>query len=386
MTNMNEGVARAAAAIEEIRQGRMVVLTDHEDRENEGDLAMAANRVRPEDINFMATHGRGLICLTMMPEKVRQLGLRMMVTDNESPYHTAFTVSIEAREGVSTGISAADRAHTILTAIHPDSDARHIISPGHVFPLRAQTGGVLVRAGQTEGSVDLARLAGLPPSGVICEIMNEDGSMARHDDLRRFCEKHRLVQCSISDLVQYRLQHEPLVSLSASSQVELSFEGDTRMADFFVFSTPISQLEFLAIRIGTVTPDKPVLVRMHSSCMISDLFNLGRPSGKLQLDQSMRRIFSENCGILVYMQNQSDSLRNCFSHTFTSSEQKELQGAPPESNEGDLASHRETNYGLGAQVLKYLNVGKMRLMTNSEQRFHGIRAYGLEVVERVPLG
>jgi len=190
MTKVAEGVARAAAAIEEIRQGRMVVLTDHEDRENEGDLAMAAERVRPEDINFMATHGRGLICLTMLPDKVKQLGLRMMVTDNESPYNTAFTVSIEAREGVSTGISAADRSHTIRTAIDPASDARHVISPGHVFPLRAQTGGVLVRAGQTEGSVDLARLAGLLPAGVICEIMNEDGSMARHDDLRRFCEKH----------------------------------------------------------------------------------------------------------------------------------------------------------------------------------------------------
>jgi 3,4-dihydroxy 2-butanone 4-phosphate synthase/GTP cyclohydrolase II len=386
MKNVAEGVARAAAAIEEIRQGRMVVLTDHEDRENEGDLAMAAEKVRPEDINFMATHGRGLICLTMMPEKVKQLGLRMMVTDNESPYHTAFTVSIEAREGVSTGISAADRAHTILTAIDPASDARHIISPGHVFPLRAQTGGVLVRAGQTEGSVDLARLAGLRPAGVICEIMNEDGTMARHDDLRRFCERHHLVQCSISDLVQYRLRHEPLISLSASSQVELTFEGQTRLADFFVFSTPISQLEFLAIRIGRVTPDKPVLVRMHQSCMISDLFNLGRPSGKLQLDQSLRRIFSENCGVLVYMQNQSDSLGACFSNTFNAAGQESSSGDSPEASFGESALHRDANYGLGAQVLKYLEVGQMRLMTNSDQRFHGIRPYGLEVVERVPLG
>jgi 3,4-dihydroxy 2-butanone 4-phosphate synthase/GTP cyclohydrolase II len=386
MTKMNEAVARAAAAIEEIRQGRMVVLTDHEDRENEGDLAMAAERVRPEDINFMATHGRGLICLTMMPEKVRQLGLRMMVTDNESPYNTAFTVSIEAREGVTTGISAADRAHTILTAIDPVSDARHVISPGHVFPLRAQSGGVLVRAGQTEGSVDLARLAGLRPAGVICEIMNEDGTMARQDDLRRFCERHHILQCSISDLVAYRLQHEPLVSLSASAQVELTFEGETRMADFFVFSTPISQLEFLAIRIGTVTPDKPVLVRMHSGCMISDLFNLGRPSGKLQMDQSMRRIFSENCGILVYMQNQSDSLSSCFSQTFPASGGDASEVGSVEAPGGESPVRRETNYGLGAQVLKFLDVGKMRLMTNSEQRFHGIRAYGLEVVERVPLG
>ncbi|MBU1069519.1 3,4-dihydroxy-2-butanone-4-phosphate synthase [Myxococcota bacterium] len=386
MTKVAEGVVRAAAAIEEIRQGRMVVLTDHEDRENEGDLAMAAERVRPEDINFMATHGRGLICLTMMPDKVKQLGLRMMVTDNESPYNTAFTVSIEAREGVSTGISAADRSHTIRTAIDPASDARHVISPGHVFPLRAQTGGVLVRAGQTEGSVDLARLAGMLPAGVICEIMNEDGSMARHDDLRRFCEKHKLVQCSISDLVQYRLHHEPLVSLSASSRIEMTFEGQTRMAEFFVFSTPISQLEFLAIRLGTVTPEKSVLVRMHQGCMISDLFNLGGPSGKLQLDQSLRRIFSEGCGVLVYMQNQNDSLGTCFSQTFASSGKEAPSGDSSEAATGASAAHRDTNYGLGAQVLKYLNVGQMRLMTNSDQRFHGIRAYGLEVVERVPLG
>ncbi len=371
--NTAEGVARAAAAIEEIRKGKMVVLTDHEDRENEGDLAMAAELVRPEDINFMATHGRGLICLTMLPEKVKQLGLRMMVTDNESPYNTAFTVSIEAREGVSTGISASDRAHTIRTAIDPASDSRHIISPGHVFPLRAQAGGVLVRAGQTEGSMDLARLAGLLPAGVICEIMNEDGTMARHDDLRRFCERHGLVQCSISDLVQYRLLHEPLVSVASSSEVELTFEGETRKAEFFVFSTPISQLEFLALRIGAVTPERPTLVRMHQGCLISDLFNLGRSSGKLQLDQSLRRIFSENCGVLVYMQNSSDSLKTCFGHTFTGADQ-------------DSAVGRDTNFGLGSQVLQHLGVGRIRLLTNSDLRFHGIRAFGLEVVERVPIG
>jgi len=371
-TNTAEAVARAATAIEEIRRGKMVVLTDHEDRENEGDLAMAAELVRPEDINFMATHGRGLICLTLLPEKVKQLGLRMMVTDNESPYNTAFTVSIEAREGVSTGISAADRAHTIRTAIDPESDSRHVISPGHVFPLRAQAGGVLVRAGQTEGSMDLARLAGLRPAGVICEIMNEDGTMARSDDLRRFCERHGIVQCSISDLVQYRLLHEPLVSVASTSRVEMTFEGQTREVEFFVFSTPISQLEFLAIRVGTFTPDKPVLVRMHQGCLISDLFNLGMPSGKLQMDQSLRRIFSENCGVLVYMQNSGDSLRSCFGHTF---------GGPG----GELPGGRETNYGLGAQVLQHLGVGRIRLLTNSDQRFHGIRAFGLEVVERVPI-
>ena len=371
--NTAEVVARAAAAIEEIRKGKMVVLTDHEDRENEGDLAMAAELVRPEDINFMATHGRGLICLTMLPEKVKQLGLRMMVTDNESPYNTAFTVSIEAREGVSTGISASDRAHTIRTAIDPASDSRHIISPGHVFPLRAQVGGVLVRAGQTEGSMDLARLAGLLPAGVICEIMNEDGTMARQDDLRRFCERHDLVRCSISDLVQYRLFHEPLVSVASSSKVELTFEGQTREAEFFVFSTPISQLEFLAIRVGSVTPERPVLVRMHQGCLISDLFNLGRTSGKLQLDQSLRRIFSENCGVLVYMQNSSDSLKTCFGHTFT-------------DPDGDSSVGRETNFGLGSQVLQHLGVGQIRLLTNSDLRFHGIRAFGLEVVERVPIG
>lgn len=375
MTNVEESIARVKAAIEEIRRGKMVVLTDHEDRENEGDLVMAAEKVRPEDINFMATYGRGLICLTLMPEKVRQLGLRMMVTENESPYNTAFTVSIEAREGVSTGISAADRAHTIRTAIHPESDARHIISPGHVFPLRAQAGGVLVRAGQTEGSVDLARLAGLLPAGVICEIMNEDGTMARRDDLLRFCERHGLVMCSITDLVQYRVQYEPLITMTGSSQVQMTFEGVTLPAETFVYSTPISELEFMAIRIGRVSPEKPVLVRMHQSCMISDLFNFGRPSGKLQIDQSLRRIFSERCGIFVLMQNKSDSLCRCFEGTFE---------PLPEAKHAGVTS--EANYGLGCQVLKALGVGKIRLLTNSEQKFHGIRAYGLEVVERVPIG
>ncbi len=373
MGNETEAIARAAAAIEEIRNGRMIVLTDHEDRENEGDLCMAAEKVRPEDINFMATHGRGLICLTIMPEKVRQLGLRMMVTDNESPYNTAFTVSIEARQGVSTGISASDRAHTILTAIAPDSTANDVISPGHVFPLRAREGGVLVRAGQTEGSVDLARLAGLLPAGVICEIMNEDGSMARNRELRQFCEKHNMVQCSIADLVLYRLHHEPLVSLISRSELELTFEGETRPAEFSVYSTPISQLEFLAVRLGNVSPEKPVLVRMHQGCLIPDLFNLGRTSGKLQLDQSLRRIFHENCGVLVLMQNRNETLGSCFSHTF---------GNP----EGETAMHHAMDFGLGAQVLKHLGIGKIRLLTNSEMKFHGIRAFGLEVVERVPIG
>lgn len=375
MTNVEEAVARVKAAIEEIRKGKMVVLTDHEDRENEGDLVMAAEKVRPEDINFMATYGRGLICLTLTPEQVRQLGLRMMVTENESPYNTAFTVSIEAREGVSTGISAADRAHTIHTAIAPDATTQHIISPGHVFPLRAQTGGVLVRAGQTEGSVDLARLAGLIPAGVICEIMNEDGTMARRDDLKRFCEKHGLVMCSVADLVQYRIQYEPLVTITGTAQMQMTFEGVTLPAETFVFSTPIAELEFMAIRIGVVTPDKPVLVRMHQSCMISDLFNFGRPSGKLQIDQSLRRIFSERCGVFVLMQNKSNSLCRCFDGTFTSHTETKNVAVTP-----------ETNYGLGCQVLKALDVGKIRLLTNSEQKFHGIRAYGLEVVERVPIG
>src|SRR5512144_2248331 len=266
-------VARIEDAIEDIRQGKMVILVDDEDRENEGDLTLAAEMVTPERINFMAKHGRGLICLTMTAEKCEQLRLPLMVASNTSSFGTAFTVSIEAKKGVTTGISAADRAHTILTAVADGARADDLARPGHVFPLRAKPGGVLVRAGQTEGSVDLARLAGLKSAGVICEIMNEDGTMARMPELKKFAKEHGIKVCTIADLVAYRMKHESLVKRAADVLLPTRYGGDFRVIGF---ENDVDKVEHLALVKGEIIGDEPVLVRVHSECLTGDVFGSRR--------------------------------------------------------------------------------------------------------------
>src|SRR5512136_159363 len=294
-------VARIEEAIDEIRRGRMVILVDDEDRENEGDLTMAAEMVTPEAINFMARFGRGLICLTMTAEKCDQLNLPLMVSSNTSSFGTAFTVSIEAKKGGTTGISAAERAHTIITAVADNSRPEDLARPGHIFPLRAKKGGVLVRAGQTEGSVDLARMAGLKQAGVICEIMNEDGTMARMPQLKKFAREHDIKICTIADLVAYRLKNEILVRTVADAKLPSRYGGDWRA---IAFENDIDHLEHLALVKGEISGDEPVLVRVHSECLTGDVFGSRRCDCADQLHRAMAVIEAEGKGVLLYMRQE----------------------------------------------------------------------------------
>ncbi len=368
--DVEKAILRVEKAIEEIRAGRMVVLVDDEDRENEGDLCMAAEKVTPQAINFMAKEGRGLICLTLTPEKVEKLGLTMMTQRNESPFGTNFTVSIEARHGVTTGISAHDRAHTILTAAKSDAGPDDIVTPGHVFPLRAMPGGVLVRTGQTEGSVDLARMAGLEPAGVICEIMNEDGTMARRPQLEEFCRRHNMHMVSVADIVVYRLRHEILVQ--PGSTASLRPEGAERQWTAQVFTSTVSDEEFFVLRLGTPSPDRPTLVRVHHSCLLSDVFAFGRCGCGSVLRKSIRMMEEEGQGVILYVVSHGDRIEDEFTEHIVSGDEK--RGKVP---------HSPRSYGLGAQVLRYLGVRRMRLITRSEHKIKGIKPFGLEVVEQV---
>jgi len=291
-------VATIEEAVEDIRQGKMVILVDDEDRENEGDLTLAAEAATPENINFMAKYGRGLICLTLTADKCDELGLRPMVRDNTSPFETAFTISIEAKHGVTTGISAADRAHTIVTAVADGAGTKDLVSPGHIFPLRARKGGVLVRLGQTEGSVDLARLAGMKPAGVICEIMNEDGTMARMPELKVFAKKHGIKICTIADLVAYRLKNERLVRVVAEARLPSSFGGEWRAIGF---ENDIDKLEHIALVKGELKKDQPILVRVHSECLTGDVLGSQRCDCGEQLHSAMEQIAAEECGVILYM-------------------------------------------------------------------------------------
>lgn len=368
--DVEKAILRVEKAIEEIRAGRMVVLVDDEDRENEGDLCMAAEKVTPEAINFMAKEGRGLICVTLTPEKVERLGLPMMAQRNESPFGTNFTVSIEARHGVTTGISAYDRAHTIRTVARPDAKPEDIVTPGHVFPLKAMAGGVLVRPGQTEGSVDLARLAGLEPAGVICEIMNDDGTMARRPQLEEFCKRHNLHMLSISDIVVYRLRHEMLVT--PGQEITIRPEGASRDWIGQVFTSTVSDEEFFVLRLGRIEPDDPVLIRVHHSCILSDVFAFGRCGCGRVLRRSIRLMEEEGRGAILYVVSHGDRIEEEF--------RDHIVGGEKETGVGPKAAR---SYGLGAQVLRYLGVRKMRLITRSEHKIRGIRPFGLEVVEQV---
>lgn len=362
-----DAIERVHRALEDIAAGRMVILVDDEDRENEGDLVMAAEKATPEAINFMAKHARGLICLTITEDHVRKLDLPMMASENQSPRSTAFTVSIEARHGVTTGISAADRAHTIRVAVSPDVRASDIVSPGHVFPLRARPGGVLQRTGHTEGSVDLARLAGLSPAGVICEIMNDDGTMARMADLSTFAEQHGLRILTIADLIQYRLEHEHMLEKALEGSLQLPSGREWKA---HVYRNVHDGREFLALTLGTID-ESPTLVRMHIGSVLGDVFDV-RSRGRVAIRDAVERIEAEGRGVVVWVPAPIDLIADLGQRLGMAVKPRALET-------GEVL--RE--YGLGAQVLRSIGLKKIRLLTNRPRRIAGVDGYGLEVVEQL---
>ena len=376
---MRSPFASIERAMEELRAGRFVVIVDDEDRENEGDLVLAAEKVTPEAINFMAREGRGLVCLALTGERCDALGLPLMVEENTSNFGTAFTVSIEARGRTTTGISAADRANTVLAAIDPKTKPSDLLRPGHLFPLRAETGGVLKRAGQTEASVDLARIAQLDPSAVLCEIMNEDGTMARVQDLTKFCARHGFLMVTVADLIRHRMKTERLVHRVASPRLPTRF-GAFRL---YAYRSEVAHEEHVALVHGEIQEDEPVLVRVHSQCLTGDVFGSARCDCGDQLALAMEKIVEAGKGVFLYLLQEGRGIG-----LFNKIKAYELQDAGH-----DTVSANETlgfppdirNYGVGCQILRDLGVRRMRLMTNNPSKYVAIGGYGLEIVERVPL-
>jgi 3,4-dihydroxy 2-butanone 4-phosphate synthase / GTP cyclohydrolase II len=367
-------------AIKDIADGRMVILVDDEDRENEGDLTIAAEKVTPEAINFMAKYGRGLICLSMTKEKVESLELPLMVVDNTSPFQTGFTVSIDARCGVTSGASVQDRARTILTAIADGAKPSDLVRPGHIFPLRAKSGGVIVRAGQTEGSVDLARLAGLNPSGVICEIMDDDGNMARMPSLEEFSRKHGINICTIQDLIEYRMQTESFVHRAVESVIPTAHAGEFKI---IVYDNDVEDFQHIALVKGEIIPEQPVLVRVHSECFTGDIIRSLRCDCGDQLEKAMMMMDQEGSGVLLYVRQEGRGIGLVNKLKAYCLQDKGLDTVEANQRLGFKPDLR--NYGIGAQVLVDLGVRKIRLMTNNPKKIIGLQGYGLSIVEQVPV-